>query len=136
VNVSNVDTRAEAKAEAGPICGRYWTANVSPSSEAGLLWFGLDLCPKDLMMSVERYSRRRFNSLVASAPLWGMASRAFAAPTRELPITRTGAVADNSTINTKAIQAAIDQLAAKGGGTVVVPKGLERCSSNRRCICG
>ncbi len=75
-------------------------------------------------MSVERYSRRRFNSLVASAPLWAMASRSFAAPLHELLITKVGAVADNATINTKAIQAAIDQLAAKGGGTVVVPKGV------------
>jgi alpha-L-rhamnosidase len=75
-------------------------------------------------MSIERYSRRRFNSLVASAPLWPLAAKAFAASTRELLITKSGAVADDSTVNTKAIQAAIEQLAAKGGGTVVVPKGV------------
>src|SRR5580698_542634 len=75
-------------------------------------------------MSIEHYSRRRFNSLIASAPLWPLAAKAFAASTRELLITKSGAVADDSTINTKAIQAAIDQLAAKGGGTVVVPKGV------------
>ena len=80
-------------------------------------------------VSIERYSRRRFNSLLASAPLWPLAAqsfatRSFAATTRELPITKTGAVADDSTVNTKAIQAAIDQLAAKGGGTLVVPKGV------------
>jgi polygalacturonase len=34
-----------------------------------------------------------------------------------------GAVGDGQTLNTKAIQSAIDQLAAKGGGTVVVPPG-------------
>ena len=34
-----------------------------------------------------------------------------------------GAVADAKTVNTKAIQAAIDQCAASGGGVVVVPKG-------------
>jgi polygalacturonase len=75
-------------------------------------------------MSIEHYSRRRFNSLIASAPLWPLAAKAFAATTREFLITKSGAVADDSTINTKAIQAAIDQLAAKGGGTVVVPNVL------------
>ena len=75
-------------------------------------------------MSLERYSRRRFNSLLATAPFWSLAAKAFAAPTRELLITKSGAVANGHTLNTKAIQAAIDQLAAKGGGTVVVPKGV------------
>src|ERR1035441_5823641 len=75
-------------------------------------------------MSIEPSSRRRFNSLLASAPLWPLAAKAFAASTRELLITKSGAVADDSTVNTKAIQAAIDQLAAKGGGTLVIPKGV------------
>jgi polygalacturonase len=69
------------------------------------------------------YTRRRFNTLVASAPLWSFAAKSFAASTREILITKSGAVADDSTINTKSIQAAINQLAAKGGGTVVVPAG-------------
>ena len=34
-----------------------------------------------------------------------------------------GAVADAKTVNTKAIQSAIDRCAASGGGVVVVPKG-------------
>jgi polygalacturonase len=34
-----------------------------------------------------------------------------------------GAVADTATVNTKAIQSAIDKCAAAGGGVVVVPKG-------------
>lgn len=38
-------------------------------------------------------------------------------------ITDYGAVADGQTINTKAIQAAIDQCESDGGGTVVVPEG-------------
>ncbi len=76
-------------------------------------------------MLIERYTRRRFNSLIASAPFWPVAAKtAFAAPARELLITKTGAVADGHTVNTKTIQAAIDQLAARGGGTVVVPKGV------------
>jgi polygalacturonase len=75
-------------------------------------------------MPIDLYSRRRFNALVVSAPLWSLAAKAFAAPTAELLITKSGAVADGATVNTKAIQAAIDQLAAKGGGTVVVPRGV------------
>ncbi len=38
-------------------------------------------------------------------------------------ISDLGAVADGTTVNTKAIQAAIDRCAAEGGGVVVVPKG-------------
>src|ERR1700761_6715148 len=76
-------------------------------------------------MSIDRYSRRRFNFLIASAPFWPLAAKAFAAaPMRELLITKSGAVADGATVNTKSIQAAIDQLAAKDGGTVIVPKGV------------
>ena len=98
---------------------------ASRSSEVGPEIISvLTPCPEDLLMPIERYSRRRFNSLIASAPLWPLAAKAFAAPAREILITRSGAVADDSTVNTKAIQAAIDQLAAKGGGTVVVPKGV------------
>jgi polygalacturonase len=75
-------------------------------------------------MSIERFTRRRFNSLIALAPFWPLAAKAFAAPAREFLITRFGAVADDSTVNTKTIQAAIDQLAAEGGGTIVIPKGV------------
>jgi len=39
-------------------------------------------------------------------------------------IAERGAVADGSTLNTKAIQAIIDECAKKGGGTVVIPKGV------------
>jgi len=38
-------------------------------------------------------------------------------------ITDFGAIADAKTVNTKAIQSAIDKCAASGGGVVVVPKG-------------
>jgi alpha-L-rhamnosidase len=39
------------------------------------------------------------------------------------PITEFGAVADEKTMNTEAIQKGIDSLASSGGGTLVVPKG-------------
>jgi len=38
-------------------------------------------------------------------------------------ITHYGATGDGKTLNTKAIQAAIDQCAAAGGGTLLIPKG-------------
>lgn len=68
-------------------------------------------------------SRRTFVAALASAPLAGVTRSALAKNSAELRITATGAVADGATVNTKAIQAAIDRLAAKGGGTVVVPAG-------------
>ena len=69
-----------------------------------------------------RYSRRWFTSFVVSAPFLGVAA-VRGAVSREVSITDFGAVADDATINTKAIQATIDHLAA-GGGTVVVPEGV------------
>jgi len=42
---------------------------------------------------------------------------------RQLSITATGAVGDGATINTAAIQRAIDTLAGNGGGTLVIPQG-------------
>src|SRR5882672_8409147 len=38
-------------------------------------------------------------------------------------ITEQGSVGDGKTLNTKAIQAAIERCAAGGGGTLVVPEG-------------
>ena len=74
-------------------------------------------------MSDNRYTRRWFTSLLLSTPFWGALAADGAAP-REASITDFGAVADDATINTKAIQAAIDHLATSGGGTVVVPQGV------------
>lgn len=44
-------------------------------------------------------------------------------PKKRVVITDFGAVADGSTVNTKAIQSAIDKCATSGGCTIVVPKG-------------
>ncbi len=42
---------------------------------------------------------------------------------RRFSIADAGALADGKTVNTKAIQALIDRVAAGGGGTVVIPAG-------------
>jgi alpha-L-rhamnosidase len=42
---------------------------------------------------------------------------------RRVVISEAGAVADGKTLNTESIQKAVDDLAANGGGTVVVPAG-------------
>ncbi len=47
-----------------------------------------------------------------------------AAPERIASIVDCGAVGDGKRLNTESIQTAIDKLAAAGGGTLVVPKGV------------
>lgn len=74
-------------------------------------------------MSDRRYTRRWFTSMLLSSPLWS-ALAVDGAVAQKASITDFGAVADDATINTKAIQAAIDHLAGSGGGTVVVPQGV------------
>jgi alpha-L-rhamnosidase len=71
-------------------------------------------------------ARRRFVFSMLSAPLWAATATARAATpaAARASIADFGAVADAATINTKAIQAAIDHLAGQGGGTVVVPQGV------------
>lgn len=59
-----------------------------------------------------------------AAPFWGSAWMAGAEAPAEALITDFGAKADGATVNTRAIQAAIDHLAGRGGGTVVVPRGV------------
>jgi polygalacturonase len=44
-------------------------------------------------------------------------------PAKRYSVTDFGAVADGTTVNTKAIQAAIDKCASSGGGVIVIPKG-------------
>src|SRR5208283_1637062 len=64
---------------------------------------------------------------MASAQIAATSAKSYAKPpkrTKRFVITDFGAVADNKTVNTKAIQAAIDKCASnKKGGIVVVPKG-------------
>jgi alpha-L-rhamnosidase len=71
-------------------------------------------------MATNTFTRRSMTMTLLSAPLWAIAGPA----ARETSITATGAVADGVTVNTAAIQKAIDGLAAAGGGTVTVPAGV------------
>jgi polygalacturonase len=59
-----------------------------------------------------------------SAPLCSAVARAADAGASRAAVTDFGAIANGGTVNTTAIQAAIDHLAGKGGGTVVVPQGV------------
>ena len=52
------------------------------------------------------------------------AAKSKAASGRRASVAEFGAVGDGKTLNTASIQKAIDQLATKGGGTLVVPKGV------------
>jgi polygalacturonase len=67
--------------------------------------------------------------LPAMAALWIFTGTAEAAAAKPAPppkcyrITDFGAVTNSQTVNTKAIQSAIDRCAGNGGGVVVVPKG-------------
>jgi polygalacturonase len=58
---------------------------------------------------------------VATAAAGVLAGPAFAV---NVSIADHGAVADGRTMNTRAIQAAVDECAGKGGGTVLVPAGV------------
>jgi alpha-L-rhamnosidase len=74
-------------------------------------------------MLLRRFDRRSLTLGLLATPLIASAANAQVAGKR-VSITSHGAKADGKTINTRAIQATIDQLAASGGGTVVVPAGV------------
>jgi alpha-L-rhamnosidase len=75
-------------------------------------------------MFTQHLTRRRFTLSMLSAALCGATAHAATPAIKTAVITDFGAVADDSTINTRSIQGAIDHLAAQGGGTVVVPAGV------------
>ena len=62
--------------------------------------------------------------LIGALLLSGILMLAAADAVPSCDISAHGAVGDGRTLNTKAIQSAIDACAASGGGTVVVPKGV------------
>lgn len=73
-------------------------------------------------MSMPPFTRRGFTFSVLSVPFWSLSAKAM--KPHQAVISDFGAKADGSTVNTKAIQSVIDDCAAKGGGTVVVPSGV------------
>ena len=70
---------------------------------------------------------RKLSTIILLAALSALTGTAVAAdaasPAKRYLITDSGAVAGGLTLNTKAIQSAIDRCATNGGGVVVVPKG-------------
>ncbi len=75
-------------------------------------------------MPVHPPLRRKVLLSLLSTPLWSLAAHAAAPSGKRRSIVDAGAVPDGATVNTRSIQSAIDGLAARGGGTVVVPKGV------------
>ena len=63
-------------------------------------------------------------SLLSAFAVFVAVQFASAAPEKRFLVTDFGAVGDGETLNTAKIQSAIDQIAAKGGGTLVIPKGV------------
>lgn len=72
------------------------------------------VCPFLATGSMAGISKKRSVPTVASS----------AVKDKRYNITAYGAVGDSTTLNTKAIQSAIDKCAQGGGGTVVIPKGI------------
>jgi alpha-L-rhamnosidase len=69
------------------------------------------------------HPRTFFIGALLAGACFASSSSLRAAEAARFDITRQGAAGDGATLNTKAIQATIDQCAAAGGGTVVIPKG-------------
>lgn len=75
-------------------------------------------------MSLHRRTRRWFAVSLIAAPILATHAQAATRRTRSVSIIAFGAKADGTTLNTQAIQSAIDHLAARGGGTVTAPAGV------------
>ena len=105
--------------------GRWQMAKFS--LKQGLGWFYFGFQKRD----EERAGKNLFRVPLRSLPLCGFLLSvlfALSAPasepaSRRYLINEQGAVGDGKTLNTKAIQKAIDRCAADGGGTLVVPQG-------------
>nr|WP_167381912.1 glycosyl hydrolase family 28 protein [Novosphingobium panipatense] len=75
-------------------------------------------------MSLDPFDRRTFALSALALPLVARSVTAMAAPAEPVSILGFGARPDGLTVNTRAIQTAIDSLSARGGGTVLVPAGV------------
>jgi alpha-L-rhamnosidase len=74
-------------------------------------------------MSIESFSQRLPGFVILPALIIAILIPCAKAAETQLSIAAAGAVGDGVTLNTAAIQKAIDQLAANGGGTLVIPQG-------------
>lgn len=64
------------------------------------------------------------STLALLATSSGMMQAQPLSPPQTISIVDAGAIGDGETLNTEKIQSAIDRLAAKSGGTLVIPKGV------------
>lgn len=83
-----------------------------------LLIFSLGSCRYSLNNAVESVQDQQHGPFLMLKPQEPVI------PSRSVSIVDFGAVPDGHTLNTKAINDAIENLAAKGGGSVVIPRGL------------
>jgi polygalacturonase len=75
-------------------------------------------------MSLHRRTRRWVVASLVATPILAAQAQAATKGARSVSILAFGAKADGAAMNTRAIQSAIDHLAARGGGTVVAPAGV------------
>ena len=75
------------------------------------------------LVTMRKFANPFIAAMLGCAALALVCDSAFAAEPARFDISQLGAIADGRTVNTKAIQAAIDQCAAGGGGMLVVPRG-------------
>jgi alpha-L-rhamnosidase len=87
------------------------------------------LCPA-LLATGSHVQRRRLLKVagagVSSLLVSPLAALGLESASTTLSMTSIGAIGDGQTLNTRTIQAAIDKLASKGGGTLTVPSGVFR----------
>lgn len=69
-------------------------------------------------------TRRRFAAAMMSSPFLVAAAKPVGGMSQRVSISDFGAKGDGGMIATRAIQSAIDAVAERGGGTVVIPAGL------------
>ena len=80
-------------------------------------------CRTKTIVTMKKLGNLFIIAMLSCAALAAACGSVLAAEPARFDISRHGAIADGKTVNTTAIQAAIDQCAASGGGTLVVPKG-------------
>ena len=76
------------------------------------------------LLVVLPFGGRAEGSYESSPAAEGQAGKSKSASARRASVADFGAVGDGKTLNTERIQSAIDQLASKGGGTLVIPRGV------------